>query len=162
MALKTFIYDITGGSDISDCDIGSKGLHRALQSQKNSLENIWLDSRNEVGRWPWTEADEAAPMPSFADFSKLKVFRIATTLLFGLNGPEAPCEYAWDLPTHRLLASLLPKSLHTFHLAQCGCNLAHHIKTQENVLLQKATYTPLSEKIMIEGSTIRWQIFCLL
>ena len=161
MALK-FIYDITGGSDISDFDIGSKGLHRALQSQKNSLENIWLDSRHEVGRWPWTEADEAAPMPSFADFSKLKVFRIATTLLFGLNGPEAPCEYAWDPPTHRPLASLLPKSLHTSHLAQCGYNLAHHIKTQENVLLQKATYTPLSEKVMIEGSTIRWQKFCLL
>ena len=43
ITLKTSIYDLIGGANMTDCRVGVKAMHKALEAQKDSLQNIWLD-----------------------------------------------------------------------------------------------------------------------
>lgn len=108
-ALKTFIYDI--GEEINDVEpsvfISYRSVRDALEQQRDSLEQIWIDYPHdylfdEMGG----SGIATRPIGSFAQYTKLKRFRIASTYLFG---------FTEDTDIHRLVESL-PEQLEELHL----------------------------------------------
>ena len=108
IALTTFIYNLAPDAYSPEFRISFRRMHKALESQMDSLENIWLDSVLAYWNSPWLpERDDLAPMPSFANFKNLKGLRIGSTFIFNTN-------------YHRQLGPLLPRGLHTLHLTHGG------------------------------------------
>ncbi|ROV98126.1 hypothetical protein VPNG_08568 [Cytospora leucostoma] len=108
-ALKTFIYDM--GEEINDVEppvtISYRSVREALELQKDSLEQIWIDYPHDYLFDEWGGSGIATrPMGSFDKFKKLKRFRIASTYLFG---------FTEDTDIHRLVESL-PENLEELHL----------------------------------------------
>ncbi|ROV93997.1 hypothetical protein VSDG_06262 [Cytospora chrysosperma] len=108
-ALRTFIYDIGEGTNEMEppVNISYKSVRVALEQQKDSLEQIWIDYPHDYLFDEWGGAGSAThPMGSFAGFEKLKRFRIASTYLFGFTA---------DTDVNRLVESL-PEQLEMLHL----------------------------------------------
>lgn len=108
-ALRTFIYDIGEGTNEMEppVNISYKSVRVALEQQKDSLEQIWIDYPHDYLFDDWGGAGSAThPMGSFAGFEKLKRFRIASTYLFGFTA---------DTDVDRLVESL-PEQLEMLHL----------------------------------------------
>lgn len=107
-ALKTFIYDI--GEIISESEpiflISYRSVREALEQQKDSLEQIWIDYPHDYEFDEWGAGNNTRPMGSFAAFTKLRRFRIASTYLFG---------FVADTDPDRLRDSL-PEELEMLHL----------------------------------------------
>lgn len=107
-ALKTFIYDI--GEIISESEpiflISYRSVREALEQQKDSLEQIWIDYPHDYEFDEWGAGNNTRPMGSFAAFTKLRRFRIASTYLFG---------FVADTDPDRLRDSL-PEQLEMLHL----------------------------------------------
>lgn len=107
-ALKTFIYDI--GEIISESEpiflISYRSVREALEQQKDSLEQIWIDYPHDYEFDEWGAGNYTRPMGSFAAFKKLRRFRIASTYLFG---------FVADTDPDRLRDSL-PEQLEMLHL----------------------------------------------
>lgn len=107
-ALKTFIYDI--GEIISESEpiflISYRSVREALEQQKDSLEQIWIDYPHDYEFDEWGAGNYTRPMGSFSAFTKLRRFRIASTYLFG---------FVADTDPDRLRDSL-PEQLETLHL----------------------------------------------
>ena len=143
IALKTFIYDLAPDAYNPEFRISFRRMHKALESQMDSLENIWLDSGLAYWNSPWLpERDDLAPMPSFANFKNLKVLRIGSTFIFNTNHD-------------RQLGPLLPRRLHVLHLTHGGHeNISSAI---EELILQKDEHTPLLNKVVQEGPMLQWQ-----
>ncbi|KAI0124007.1 hypothetical protein BJ170DRAFT_637838 [Xylariales sp. AK1849] len=109
-SLHTFIYVV--GEVLSPRDrftpISYKSLRDALVSQKDSLEQIWIDYPHDYAFDPMS-SEHTGPMGSFSGFTKLKHLHIAGTYLFG---------YVWtdNLDVTRLVRSL-PEQIETVHLS---------------------------------------------
>lgn len=107
-ALKTFIYDI--GEIISESEpiflISYRSVREALEQQKDSLEQIWIDYPHDYEFDEWGAGNNTRPMGSFAAFTTLRRFRIASTYLFG---------FVADTDPDRLRDSL-PEQLEMLHL----------------------------------------------
>lgn len=107
-ALKTFIYDI--GEIISESEpiflISYRSVREALEQQKDSLEQIWIDYPHDYEFDEWGAGNYTRPMGTFSAFTKLRRFRIASTYLFG---------FVADTDPDRLRDSL-PEQLETLHL----------------------------------------------
>lgn len=107
-ALKTFIYDI--GEIISEFEpiflISYRSVREALEQQKDSLEQIWIDYPHDYEFDEWGAGNYTRPMGSFSAFEKLRRFRIASTYLFG---------FVADTDPDRLRDSL-PEQLEMLHL----------------------------------------------
>lgn len=107
-ALKTFIYDI--GEIISESEpiflISYRSVREALEQQKDSLEQIWIDYPHDYEFDEWGAGNYTRPMGSFSAFTKLRQFRVASTYLFG---------FVADTDPDRLRDSL-PEQLETLHL----------------------------------------------
>lgn len=87
-ALTTFIYDI--GEETNEVEpaipISYRSVREALEQQSDSLEQIWIDYPHDYLFDEWGGAGVATrPIGSFAQFKKLKRFRIASTYLFGFT-----------------------------------------------------------------------------
>ncbi len=143
-ALKSFIYEVNPKTP--DSNVLNINIHRAMEHQMGSLENIWLDCV------PWDEALKrfrqfhyAKPMPSFANFNNLRTLRIASPFLFGSFGLQQREGNAY----RDLLAPLLPESLHTLHITRCDHNL-YFIYQELEFLLVRLTNTTHMSKIIIE------------
>ena len=141
-ALKTFIYEVTPMTPISN--VLNIDIHRSMEYQMSSLENIWLDYV------PWNEGlvrfpqfRYAKPMPSLANFNNLRILRIASPFLFGsirrlrLEG-KGYCD---------LVAPLLPKRLHTLHLTRHEHNPTFHEEQLESLLVRIPSTTHLDKII---------------
>lgn len=109
IALKTFVYEI------GEACRGEYGLHisyrsvrKALEPQKESLEQVWIDYPHDYTFDEFPEEDTRA-MGSFSAFTKLRYLRIASTFLFG---------YVWseDVDTKRLVRAL-PEQIEEVHLS---------------------------------------------
>ena len=143
-ALKTFIYEVAPKTpDSSNLNVN---IYKAMEYQKGSLENIWLDFfplDEELVKFP--QLRDAKPMPSFADFNNLKTLRIASPFLFGdIRRLRRERKGHSDI-----LASLLPEGLHTLHITRCD----HHIELIEKPLeffLLRLPNTTHLRKIIIE------------
>lgn len=108
-ALRTFIYDMgEGTNDVEPLvNISYKSVREALEQQKDSLEQIWIDYPHDYLFDEWGGAGSSTrPMGSFAEFEKLRRFRIASTYLFGFTA---------DTDVDRLVDSL-PEQLESLHL----------------------------------------------
>lgn len=107
-ALKTFIYDI--GEIVSEVEpiflISYRSVREALEQQKDSLEQIWIDYPHDYEFDEWGAGNYTRPMGSFSAFTKLRRFRIASTYLFG---------FVADTDPDRLRDSL-PEQLEMLHL----------------------------------------------
>ena len=115
-ALQTFIYEI-GFGHLAYTTVEFGEIRQALEQQKESLENLWLDYDHNGALWEW-ESGDLGPMQSFQGFMKLKHLRLATVYVFGHRGCEID-------PAHvtqgelKILKDLLPRSLETLHLTHC-------------------------------------------
>ncbi|ROV90495.1 hypothetical protein VMCG_09831 [Cytospora schulzeri] len=108
-ALRTFIYDIGEGTNEMEppVNISYKSVREALEQQKDSIEQIWIDYPHDYLFDEWGGSGSSTrPMGSFAGFKKLKRFRIASTYLFGFTA---------DTDIERLVDSL-PEQLEMLHL----------------------------------------------
>ena len=146
IALKTFIYEVSVLRPESSAF--NLNMHRAMEQQMSSLENIWLDCV------PWNASVNrfrqfvdwhsfANPIPSFANFNNLRTLRIAAPILFG-SIHHRQREGAADL-----LAPLLPDGITTLHITRCDDGIEFICKELE-FLLGHLAYTPHLSKIIIE------------
>ncbi|KAJ0119036.1 hypothetical protein J7T55_013271 [Diaporthe amygdali] len=107
-ALKTFIYDI--GEIISESEpiflISYRSVREALEQQRDSLEQIWIDYPHDYEFDEWGAGNYTRPMGSLSGFKNLRRFRIASTYLFG---------FVSDTDPDRLRDSL-PEQLEMLHL----------------------------------------------
>ena len=143
-ALKTFIYEVAPKTpDSSNLNVN---IYKAMEYQRDSLENIWLDFfplDEELVNFP--QLRDAKPMPSFANFNNIKTLRIASPFLFGdirrlIRERKGHSD---------MLASLLPEGLHTLHITRCD----HHVRLIEKpleFLLLRLPNTTHLRKIIIE------------
>lgn len=99
-ALKTFIYDI--GEIISESEpiflISYRSVREALEQQKDSLEQIWIDYPHDYEFDEWGAGNYTRPMGSFSAFTKLRRLRIASTYLFGFVADTDPDRLRDSLP----------------------------------------------------------------
>jgi hypothetical protein len=109
-ALKTFIYVI--GEQRTNYiarapPISYRSVWRALESQKDSLEQIWIDYPHDY-EFDEMSTRQTLPMGSFASFKKLRRLRIASTYVFG---------FVWtdNMDTGRLVRAL-PEQIEMLHL----------------------------------------------
>ncbi|KAF7538176.1 hypothetical protein G7054_g3128 [Neopestalotiopsis clavispora] len=108
-ALKTFIYIVGEEKTREDhfVPISYRSLRLAMEKQKDSLEEIWLDYPHDY-HWGSSTSQNTAPMGSLASFTKLKHLRIAGTYIFG---------FVWtDNVDERRLVRSLPEQLETLTL----------------------------------------------
>ena len=144
IALKTFIYEVNPKTP--DSSILNINIYRAMEYQKSSLENIWLDCvpwDEELVRFPQFLGAES--MPSFANFNNLRILRIASPFLFGdIRRLRLERKGYSDL-----LASLLPERLHTLHITRCDYHPGLIEEPLEFLLLRLPNTTHL-RKIIIE------------
>lgn len=99
-ALKTFIYVVGEVQTRAEhyMPISYKSLRIAMEKQKHSLEEIWLDYPHDY-HWDNSTSQMTAPMGSLSSFTKLKHLRIAGTYIFG---------FVWtsDVDESRLIRAL--------------------------------------------------------
>ncbi|KUI72550.1 hypothetical protein VM1G_08285 [Cytospora mali] len=108
-ALRTFIYDVGEGTNEVEpvVNISYKSIREALEQQKDTLEQIWIDYPHDYLFDEWGGAGASTrPMGSFVQFKKLKRFRIASTYLFG---------FTEDTDINRIVDSL-PEQVEMLHL----------------------------------------------
>lgn len=99
-ALKTFIYDI--GEITSEAEpiflISYRSVREALEQQKDSLEQVWIDYPHDYEFDEWGAGNYTRPMGSLALFTKLRRLRIASTYLFGFVADTNPDRLRDSLP----------------------------------------------------------------
>lgn len=103
-ALKTFVYVIGEVQNRAEhhMPISYRSLRQALENQKDSLEELWLDYPHDYS-WDDSSTRQTAPMGSLSAFTKLKHLRIAGTYVFG---------FVWTTEVdERRLVQALPEQL---------------------------------------------------
>ncbi|KAK6840378.1 hypothetical protein PG995_016132 [Apiospora arundinis] len=108
-SLKTFIYEVGEPRTTYQRrqNISYRSIRVALESQKDSLESIWVDYPHDY-LFDELSTDETGPIGSFRHFTALKSLRIAGTYIFG---------FVWtdNLDVSRLVRAL-PEQIEVVHL----------------------------------------------
>lgn len=119
--LTTFIYEI-GRSNLTTGGISFNGIVKALEPQKHSLENLWLNHEHTLYRgshramyshvdFDNAHADDLTSISSFAGFQTLKLLRVASIFLLGLrDGVEG----GWNDRVRSF-----PSTLEILHISHC-------------------------------------------
>lgn len=108
-SLKTFIYEVGEPRTVYQRrqNISYKSVRLALESQKDSLESIWIDYPHDY-LFDELSTDETRPIGSFCHYTALKRLRIAGTYIFGFV-------YTDNLDVSRLVRAL-PEQIEVVHL----------------------------------------------
>lgn len=84
VALETFIYEI-GCGHLSFCDLSITGLRSALDSQRMTLKDLWLDHFDDGALFMSYMYRDDMHMASLADFRALTRIRIAAVFVVNLD-----------------------------------------------------------------------------
>ncbi|KAK7942494.1 uncharacterized protein PG986_011607 [Apiospora aurea] len=108
-SLKSFIYEVGEPRTTYQRrqNISYRSIRLALESQKDSLESIWVDYPHDY-LFDELSTDETRPIGSFRNFTALKRLRIAGTYIFG---------FVWtdNLDVSRLVRAL-PEQIEAVHV----------------------------------------------
>ncbi|KAK8068817.1 hypothetical protein PG994_005433 [Apiospora phragmitis] len=108
-SLKTFVYEVGEPRTTYQRrqNISYQSIRQALESQKDSLESIWVDYPHDY-LFDELSGDETRPIGSFRHFTALKRLRMASTYIFG---------FVWrdNLDVSRLVRAL-PEQIEVVHL----------------------------------------------
>ncbi|KAK7932572.1 hypothetical protein PG985_003284 [Apiospora marii] len=108
-SLKSFVYEVGEPRTTYQRrqNISYRSIRMALESQKDSLESIWVDYPHDY-LFDELSTDETRPIGSFRHFTALKRLRIAGTYIFG---------FVWtDHLDVRRLVRALPDQIELVHL----------------------------------------------
>ncbi|KAK8131671.1 hypothetical protein PG984_008109 [Apiospora sp. TS-2023a] len=108
-SLKSFVYEVGEPRTTYQRrqNISYRSIRLALESQKDSLESIWVDYPHDY-LFDELSTDETRPIGSFRHFTALKRLRIAGTYIFGFVWTE-------NLDVRRLVRAL-PDQIEVVHL----------------------------------------------
>ncbi|MCJ1391306.1 hypothetical protein MMC18_004169 [Xylographa bjoerkii] len=148
-ALKTFIYEV-GWGHVSYCDMNFRAIGSALAPHVHCLENLWLDFEDRFGPEWHHEMDDTTPIPSFTQFEKVKVLKVA--IVFILGNKEFSNQKDWKQSELHGLTGKFPWSLETLHLLHCEDNFELVLLALGDMLEHKERDVPGLSKLVLEGS----------
>ncbi|KAF2738063.1 hypothetical protein EJ04DRAFT_574049 [Polyplosphaeria fusca] len=149
--LSTFIYEL-GWGHLSYCSPSFAAIRDALECQKDSLEDLWLDYGFDGIEWYAEDTNENDAMKSIRHFSQLKRLRIAGNFVFGAS---ESAENEEEQTRCRRLQEFLPPSLEILHFTHGDDQGEMLYKALEHVLEECNIRTPKLREVVLDTSLPR-------